>query len=123
MKKPKVVQINNQFIQDADLKKRYQASAVKKQNRFLGLTMVLVVLLFILPSYNMVASYIELEEKKAELKTLNATYKQVQEEASKQQDLAKRLQDETFVEKYARAKYYFSLEGEIVYLLPDLLPK
>lgn len=123
MKKPKVVQINNQFIQDADLKKRYQASAVKKQNRFLGLTMVLVVLLFILPSYNMVASYIELEEKKAELKTLNATYKQVQEEASKQQDLAKRLQDESFVEKYARAKYYFSLEGEIVYLLPDLLPK
>lgn len=123
MKKPKVVQINNQFIQDADLKKRYQASAVKKQNRFLGLTMVLVVLLFILPSYNMVASYIELEEKKAELKTLNATYKQVQEEASKQQDLVKRLQDETFVEKYARAKYYFSLEGEIVYLLPDLLPK
>jgi len=37
--------------------------------------------------------------------------------------LANRLKDDTYVEKYARAKYYLSRSGETVYPLPNLLPK
>ncbi|MFA9492994.1 MULTISPECIES: septum formation initiator family protein [Streptococcus] len=123
MKTSKVVQINNEFIQDEQLKRRYQAEETKKHHRFLGVTMVLIVLLFILPTYNMVASYVKLNEKKAEIETLKQAYKDVQTETAKQKELARRLQNEEYVEKYARAKYYYSLEGETVYLLPDLLPK
>lgn len=123
MKKPKIVQINNQFIQDEGLKQRYQAEETKKRNRFLGMTMVLIVLLFILPTYNMMANFIKLQEKKAEIVTLQKAYAELEGETAKQQELARRLQNDEYVEKYARAKYYYSLEGEVVYLLPDLLPK
>ena len=123
MKKPKIVQINNQFIKDANLKKRYEQEADRRKNRFLGVSMVLIVLLFILPTYNMVATFVQIEGKKAEIEQLKKDYQAVETETKRQQELARRLQNDEYVEKYARAKYYYSLEGEVVYLLPDLLPK
>lgn len=123
MTNPKIVQINNQFIQDENLKKRYEMAETKKQNRFLGLTMVLIVLLFILPTYNMMTNFVSLSAKKEDIKTLKTKYAEIGQEITRQQELAKRLKNDEYVEKYARAKYYYSLEGEVVYLLPDLLPK
>lgn len=123
MKKPKIVQINNPFIQGENLKKRHEQEADRRKNRFLGVTMVLIVLLFILPTYNMVATFVQIEGKKAEIEQLKKDYQAVEDETKRQQDLARRLQNDEYVEKYARAKYYYSLEGEVVYLLPDLLPK
>lgn len=123
MKKTRVVQINNQYIQDENLRKRYEAKENKQKNRFLGLSLVLIVLLFILPTYNMVKTYVDLTERKAEIKELQKEYKAAEAETSRQKELAERLKNEEYVEKYARAKYYYSLEGEIIYLLPDLLPK
>lgn len=122
-KKSRVVQLNNQYIQDELMRQRYEEDELKKRHRFLGLAMVLMVLLFILPTYNMVVNYIRLTERKAEIKVLEEEYKAIAAKTEEQEYLAKRLQDETYVEKYARAKYYYSLEGEVVYLLPDLLPK
>lgn len=123
MKKDKIVQINNQFIKDANLKKRYEQETDRRKNRFLGVSMVLIVLLFILPTYNMVATFVQIEGKKAEIEQLKKDYQAVETETKRQQELARRLQNDEYVEKYARAKYYYSLEGEVVYLLPDLLPK
>lgn len=123
MKKPKIVQINNPFIRGENLKKRYEQEADRRKNRFLGVTMVLIVLLFILPTYNMVATFVQIEGKKAEIEQLKKDYQAVEDETKRQQELARRLQNDEYVEKYARAKYYYSLEGEVVYLLPDLLPK
>ena len=123
MKKSKIVQINNPFIRGENLKKRYEQEADRRKNRFLGVTMVLIVLLFILPTYNMVATFVQIEGKKAEIEQLKKDYQAVEDETKRQQELARRLQNDEYVEKYARAKYYYSLEGEVVYLLPDLLPK
>lgn len=123
MKKPKIVQINNPFIQGENLKKRHELAVDRRKNRFLGVSMVLIVLLFILPTYNMVATFVQIEAKKAEIEQLKSDYQAIENETKRQQELARRLQDDEYVEKYARAKYYYSLEGEVVYLLPDLLPK
>lgn len=123
MKKSKVVQINNQYIQDENLRKRYEASEARKKHRFVGGSMVLIVLLFILPTYNMVKTFVELTERKQEIIALEREYQEAEQETLKQQELANRLQNEEYVEKYARAKYYYSLEGEVIYLLPELLPK
>lgn len=37
--------------------------------------------------------------------------------------LAEQLKNDDFVKKYARAKYYLSREGEVIYPVPGLLPK
>ena len=45
------------------------------------------------------------------------------EQKEYQQDIAKKLKDDDYATKYARAKYSFSKDGEYVYTIPDLLPQ
>lgn len=123
MKKPSVVQLNNAYIKNENTKRRYQAQEVRKKNRFLGWILILVTLFFILPAYNLVSSYVAFEEQKAQIMELKKEYQSLKEETKEQQEMAERLQDPEYVEKYARAKYYYSLEGEVIYSSPELLPK
>lgn len=123
MKKSRVVQINNEFIENENLKKRYEMSEAKKKNRFLGGSMILLVILFVFPTYVMVRTFMTLNERKQEIIELQKEYDIAEAETKEQQELAERLKNEEYVAKYARAKYYYSLDGETVYLLPNLLPK
>ena len=67
MKKPNIVQLNNQFINDENLKKHYEEDEVRKRNRFIGWILVVTMLLFILPTYNLVRSYVTLQERKEQV--------------------------------------------------------
>ena len=79
-------------------------------------------LLFILPTYNLAQSYQSLQDKKEQYKQLEKEYKETSEQKEYQQDIAKKLKDDDYATKYARAKYSFSKDGEYVYTIPDLLP-
>ena len=52
-----IVQINNRFIQDENQRRRYLDEERRKRNRFMGWVLILVILLFILPTYNLYQSY------------------------------------------------------------------
>lgn len=123
MKKPNIVQLNNQFINDENLKKHYEEEEVRKRNRFIGWILVVTMLLFILPTYNLVRSYVTLQERKEQVVSLQKDYDGLVAETDAEKLLAKRLQDNTYVEKYARAKYYLSRSGETIFPLPNLIPK
>lgn len=123
MKKPSIVQLNNPFIKDENLKRRYEAQEVRQKHRFIGWILILVTLFFILPAYNLVSNYALLEEKKALIVELTSEYEELKAATKEQQEMAKRLQHSEYLEKYARAKYYYSLEGEVIYASPELLPK
>ncbi len=123
MKKPNIVQLNNQFINDENLKKHYEEEEVRKRNRFIGWILVVTMLLFILPTYNLVRSYVTLQERKEQVVSLQKDYDELVAETDAEKLLAKRLQDNTYVEKYARAKYYLSRSGETIFPLPNLIPK
>ena len=56
MEKPNIVQLNNQYINDENTKKRYVEEENRKRNRFMGWILIVVMLLFILPTYNLVKS-------------------------------------------------------------------
>ncbi len=123
MEKPNIVQLNNQYINDENTKKRYVEEENRKRNRFMGWILIVVMLLFILPTYNLVKSYQTLQERKEKVVALQKDYKKLVVETDAEKLLAERLQDDTYVEKYARAKYYLSRSGETIYPLPNLLPK
>ena len=123
MEKPNIVQLNNQYINDENTKKRYMEEENRKRNRFMGWILIVVMLLFILPTYNLVKSYQTLQERKDKVVSLQKTYDNLVVETDAEKVLANRLKDENSVEKYARAKYYLSRSGETVYPLPNLLPK
>ncbi|HEO0656159.1 TPA: septum formation initiator family protein [Streptococcus agalactiae] len=123
MSKPNVVQLNNQYINDENLKKRYEAEELRRKNRLMGWVLIFVMLLFILPTYNLVKSYRTLQERRQEVVKLTKDYQTLTNRTENQKLLAKQLKNPDYVQKYARAKYYFSKTSEMIYPLPDLLPK
>lgn len=123
MKKPNIVQLNNQYITDENLKKRYREEENLKKNHFMGTVLVFVMLLFILPAYNLVSSYRNLQERKDEVVKLTKEYQSLTKETQQEKLLVEQLKNEDYVEKYARAKYYLARQGETIYPVPSLLPK
>ena len=116
MEKPNIVQLNNKYINDEKTKKRYEEEETKRRHRFIGL-------LFILPAYNLVASYMNLQSKKEQIVKLQNQQKRLDAKTDAEKKFADRLKDDNYVEKYARAKYYYSIDGENIYPAPNLLPK
>ena len=89
----------------------------------MGWVLILVMLLFILPAYNLYQSYETLLNRRAQYAQLQKKYEKLGEEKSYQSDIATKLKDDSYAAKYARAKYSFSKEGEDIYTTPDLLPQ
>ena len=118
-----IVQMNNQYIQDEHQRRKYHDEERKKRNRFMGWVLILIILLFILPTYNLAQSYQTLQERKQQYVQLQEQYQQTIEEKEYQKDIAAKLKDDEYAAKYARAKYSFSKDGEYVYTIPNLLPK
>ena len=48
-----IVQLNNSFIQNEHQRRRYLMKERQKRNRFMGWVLILMILLFILPTYNL----------------------------------------------------------------------
>ncbi|HEP1486588.1 septum formation initiator family protein [Streptococcus pyogenes] len=123
MKKPSIVQLNNHYIKKENLKKKFEEEESQKRNRFMGWILVSMMFLFILPTYNLVKSYIDFEKQNQQVVKLKKEYNELSKSTKKEKQLAERLKDDNFVKKYARAKYYLSREGEMIYPIPGLLPK
>ena len=118
-----IVQLNNRFIQDENQCRRYVDQERRKRNRFMGWVLILVILLFILPTYNLYQSYQTLLQRREQYSKLQEKYQTLSEEKVYQSDIAAKLKDDSYAAKYARAKYSFSKEGEYIYTIPDLLPQ
>ncbi|EFW00027.1 cell division protein DivIC [Streptococcus australis] len=118
-----IVQMNNRYIQDEHQRRKYQNEEQKKQNRFMGWVLILIILLFILPTYNLAQSYQTLQKRKQQYVQLQEQYQQTLEEKEYQKDIVEKLKDDEYAAKYARAKYSFSKDGEYIYTIPNLLPK
>ena len=118
-----IVQINNRFIQDENQRRRYLDEERRKRNRFMGWVLILVMLLFILPAYNLYQSYETLLNRRAQYAQLQKKYEKLGEDKEYQSDIATKLKDDSYAAKYARAKYSFSKEGEYIYTTTDLLPQ
>lgn len=123
MKKPSIVQLNNHYIKKENLKKKFEEEESQKRNRFMGWILVSMMFLFILPTYNLVKSYVGFEKQNQQVVKLKKEYNELSKRTKKEKQLAERLKDDNFVKKYARAKYYLSREGEMIYPIPGLLPK
>ena len=118
-----IVQLNNQYIQDENQRRRYLEEERRKKNRFMGWVLILVMLLFILPTYNLVQSYQTLLENRQKLVELQEKYDELSKEKDYQENLSERLKDDDYAAKYARSKYFYAKEGETIYNIPDLLPQ
>ena len=118
-----IVQLNNSFIQNEHQRRRYLVKERQKRNRFMGWILILMILLFILPTYNLAQSYHQLLQRRQQLSDLQTQYQTLNEEKEKETAFATKLKDEDYAAKYMGAKYYCSKNREAVYTIPDLLPR
>lgn len=118
-----IVQLNNSFIQNEHQRRRYLMKERQKRNRFMGWVLILMILLFILPTYNLAQSYHQLLQRRQQLLDLQTQYQTLSDEKDKETAFATKLKDEDYVAKYMRAKYYYSKNREAVYTIPDLFPR
>ncbi|KPJ22345.1 FtsB family cell division protein [Streptococcus phocae] len=123
MKKPSIVQLNNQYINKENVKKKFEEEELQKRNRFMGWLLVSMMFLLILPTYNLVKNYVDFKKQQQQVIKLQKEYQTLEQETKSEQLLVEQLKDDEFVKKYARSKYYLSREGEMIYPVPGLLPK
>lgn len=118
-----IVQIENNYIRDEGQRRRFLEEEIRRKNRFMAWVLILVILLFILPTYNLMQSYQLLDQRRKQLVELEQEYQQLEEREKAQSDLATKLKDDDYAAKYARAKYFYSKEGEYIYNAPNILPQ
>lgn len=123
MKKSNILQINNRYIQEELRKSDSYRQEKQRKNRFMGAVLILVVFLFILPTYNLVETYNKLQQNEQKLIELEDKYAQLTEEEKIESALLEKLKDEEYAAKYVRARYQYSKEGEFIYNIPGLLPQ
>ena len=117
-----IISETNDYIDNANQEHRLERAEHEQRNRFMGWILFVVVLLFILPTYNLVETYMNIKQQEKEVLSLQKDYDKLSDQTKERKDLAKKLKDDAFAEKYARAKYYYSREGESIYPVPSLLP-
>ena len=120
-KKPNIVQLTNDYIDNANQEQRLERAEHEQRNRFMGWILFVVVLLFILPTYNLVETYMNIKQQEKEVLSLQKDYDKLSDQTKERKDLAKKLKDDAFAEKYARAKYYYLSCTKLITLMKDLL--
>ena len=108
-----IVQLNNSFIQNEHQRRRYLMKERQKTKIvFMGWVLILMILLFILPTYNLAQSYDQLLQRRQQLTELKEQYQTLSDEKDKESAFAAKLKDEDYVAKYARRQVLFTQRNE-----------
>ena len=95
-KKPNIVQLTNDYIDNANQEQRIERAEHEQRNRFMGWILFVVVLLFILPTYNLVETYMNIKQQEKEVLSLQKDYEKLSTQTKERKDLAKKLKDDAF---------------------------
>lgn len=114
-----ITQIKNTYTQEQTLKKQISTNLQRKTRRRL-LAIMIVGLLMVVPlGINVVKNLFEirsLDGKIAETKEINVALAEENQNLKVQVGL---LQDDEYVAKLARSRYYLSKDGELIFSLPE----
>ena len=114
-----ITQIKNTYTQEQTLKKQISTNLQRKARRRL-LAIMIVGLLMVVPlGINVVKNLFEirsLDGKIAETKEINVTLAEENQNLKVKVGL---LQDDEYVAKLARSRYYLSKDGELIFSLPE----
>jgi cell division protein DivIC len=118
--KNNVIKLDNDFTREENQIRKMKKQELYKRRR-IGLIFIIAMVGFTLPSIKLYEAFNELvvvqhEKKVAEdkLESISATQKQLKKQV-------KLLEDDKYVAKVARNKYYLSKDGETVYTVPDIV--
>jgi len=90
----------------------------KKKKRRIFLLEILFVCIFCFLSYNFIITLVNIVDKKMEKKDLEEQLVELEEKKESLNVEYEKLQDPDYVARYAREKYLYSKDGEILIRIP-----
>ncbi|MBS7578276.1 MULTISPECIES: septum formation initiator family protein [unclassified Enterococcus] len=119
MGKDKITTLSNEYTKEV---KKHESMKIRykhfSRRRIAGLA-ILSIILFTYPTIELVKSFSVLVDTKTELHQIQKKSEQASDEVESNQRKVKQLEDNDYVAKVARNRYYYSKDGEQVYRLPD----
>lgn len=101
------------------MSKKHKKKQTKSQKR-LVFAMCLFILLLSICIGSFFSDWSQIITNKKETKALSKEYKELQEEESSLESEVTKLQDPDYIARYAREKFLYSKEGEIILRIPDI---
>lgn len=112
----------NHFLSAIIIKRVGDRVAVKKKNdsggKFILICFVFIGIISYL-GFNLFSSLNKINDINHEKKELESRIVSLQEEEKKLEADIQKLQDPTYIARYAREKYLYSKDGELIIRLPD----
>lgn len=101
------------------ISKKHKKKHNKSQKRLI-LAMSLFILLLSICVGSFFSDWSQILTNKKEAKLLSKEYKNLQEEENSLESEVTKLQDPEYIARYAREKFLYSKEGEIILRIPDI---
>lgn len=120
-KKKRVVRLNNDYTNASIVKQQNNIKEKLPRRKYMGIISVIAVVLMSLSVVNIVKSYTELEDKIKLEKKYTEEDKKLGTSLDMKEKQVVKLQNDDYVAKYARVKYLYSKDDELVFITPDLL--
>lgn len=115
----KIVRLNNEYTTQ-QLNQMQEVTHKNPKRRYLAMILIVIILVMMLPTINLIKSYQVLQSRRTlKIKSEKQSAQLDRQLAIKKANIDK-LQDPTFIEKYARAKYLYSKDGEKVFPISEL---
>ncbi|AZP03839.1 FtsB family cell division protein [Jeotgalibaca ciconiae] len=117
--KQNITPIKNDYTQEQTLKKKINRSIQQKARRRMIVILLAGMLIIVPLAANIINNLFEIQtmgEKISQAKETNQTLEEENQDLKVQVGL---LQDEEYIAKLARSRYYLSKDGEIIFSLPE----
>lgn len=121
-KRKQIRVLNNEYFQAKQKEARLQAKRQKRQQQRSLLHLICMAIMGLLFTYGVIRvaqAYLQIKEIKQETIVAKRELKRTQAKNERLKREVERLKDADYVQKIIRSQYFYSKDGETIYILPD----
>ncbi|GET16796.1 FtsB family cell division protein [Ligilactobacillus agilis] len=121
-KRKQIRVLNNEYFQAKQKEARLQAKRQKRQQQRSLLHLICVAIMGLLFTYGVIRvaqAYLQIKALKQETVVAKRELKRTQAKNDRLKREVERLKDADYVQKIIRSQYFYSKDGETIYILPD----
>lgn len=121
-KRKQIRVLNNEYFQAKQKEARLQAKRQKRQQQRSLLHLICMAIMGLLFTYGVIRvaqAYLQIKEIKQETVVAKRELKRTQAKNDRLKREVEQLKDADYVQKIIRSQYFYSKDGETIYILPD----
>lgn len=121
-KRKQIRVLNNEYFQAKQKEARLQAKRQKRQQQRSLLHLICMAIMGLLFTYGVIRvaqAYLQIKALKQETVVAKRELKRTQAKNDRLKREVEQLKDADYVQKIIRSQYFYSKDGETIYILPD----